>query len=54
MEKNYLPKFCSRIFRLFLPYALVLIYSVHVSIFLDASNLDVWKKLSERGYAAVF
>ena len=36
-----------------MPHALVLIYSVHVTIFLDASNLDVWKKLSERGYAAV-
>ena len=52
MEKICLPKFSSRIFRLLLPYASVMILSVHVSNFLDASNLDVKKKLAERGYAA--
>ena len=51
MEKNCFPKFCSRIFRLLLPYASIMILSVLISNFLDASNLDVWKKLAERGYA---
>ena len=52
MEEICSPKFNSRIFRLLLPYAAVMILSAHVSNFLDASNLDVWKKLAERGYAA--
>ena len=52
MEKNCSHKFSSRIFRLFLPYAAVVILSIYVSNFLDTSNLDVCKKLAERWYAA--
>ena len=52
MEKNCSQKFSSRIFRLLLPYASVMIISVHVSNFMDASNLEAWKMLAERGFAA--
>ena len=52
MEKNCSHKFSSRIFRLLLPYASVMIISVLVSNFMDASNLEAWKKLAERGFTA--
>ena len=51
MEKICLHKFSSRVFRLILPYTSVIIISVHVSNFLDTSNLEAWKKLTEQGFA---
>ena len=52
MEKICSAKFSSRIFRLLLPYASVMIISVYILNFLDVSNLDDLQKLTERGVAA--
>ena len=52
MEKNRSHKFSSRIFILLLPFASVMIISVHVSNFFDTSNQEAWKKLAELGVTA--